>query len=473
MGVTDPAIDLLLTRLRWPVPRVRLEASRSIARLIRAGDQQAADALLRWISNRTFESEAIIGLCIIDAFDLGSFFKFTDVRDAVKAPSHLSDALLVENFGSDSGLWPFRYRYAPDAKAELNERIRARFSEFNGVPQMFHSRLQYLQDRSGAPFLRRWQHEWEWLQTRDLRAEGNPSFFFHGERNSTGQFDFGDRETYVSAFLRTLAFAASEWDFPHDTMAYMAKGAITLNRGLADVDCIERPTWSDDILVRDRSPSVAAQHVWDQAKLSILDNSEIAALRVAELTETAFVSYQFHRAVGVATGFEAARRPREQSGLFLPQAQYAGPVPENTKPQTFDRPINLCGMTMPMDVGRMLVDVVPHVQLPGSLWPGAAEMSTPPDSVVLSMSDRKFATWRYWYSDWDPAVPKGLDSLVGYMTTIDVQSLRSELVKRGLASGVWCQVKWGTREYAYSEFDEGREGFWLERPFGAGSNAPT
>ena len=84
--MSGPALLMLLERLLWPVPRIRWEAARSLARLIREEDREAANGLLNWISARQLESEAILGLGIIDAFDLGAYFEFADVAKAVQAP---------------------------------------------------------------------------------------------------------------------------------------------------------------------------------------------------------------------------------------------------------------------------------------------------------------------------------------------------------------------------------------------------
>jgi hypothetical protein len=206
-----------------------LEAARALAELIKTGDRNAADRLLVWINEKKFESEVILGLNIIEAFNLGAFFEFDEVRNSVKAASHLSDWLMKANFAQADRLFPFRYAYAPPKKAELPEAVRRSFSAFNGVPQMFHSRLSHLEDQSGLPFCKRWQHEWEWLQASEFRSQGHPSYFLQGNRETTGQFDFADRETYVSAYLRTLSYAAAEWGLPHSIAEQHSRAALTLD----------------------------------------------------------------------------------------------------------------------------------------------------------------------------------------------------------------------------------------------------
>ena len=84
--VTSLALSILLERLLWPVPRVRWEVGRSLARLIREGSGQAKSGLLSWIAGRKLESEAVLGLGIIDAFDLGSHFQFASRKGCRSSP---------------------------------------------------------------------------------------------------------------------------------------------------------------------------------------------------------------------------------------------------------------------------------------------------------------------------------------------------------------------------------------------------
>ena len=109
--MTSTALLMLLERLLWPVPRVRWETARSLAHLIREGDREAANGLLNWISARRLESEAVLGLGIIDAFDLGAYFEFTDVWEAVRVPSHLFGSPSKEKFHQRKGPISISLRY--------------------------------------------------------------------------------------------------------------------------------------------------------------------------------------------------------------------------------------------------------------------------------------------------------------------------------------------------------------------------
>ena len=90
-AVMEPSLGLLLERLLWPVPRVRWEAARALARLVRAGNDGALDALLGWTAKRTLESECLLGLGVIHAFDLADFCPEDTARRTVLKPSLASD----------------------------------------------------------------------------------------------------------------------------------------------------------------------------------------------------------------------------------------------------------------------------------------------------------------------------------------------------------------------------------------------
>ncbi|MBG7613713.1 hypothetical protein IWC96_00260 [Brevundimonas sp. BAL450] len=420
--------------------------------------------MLVWISQRRFESEVIIGLNIIEAFDLATHFTFAEVRNSVNAASHLSDWLMKENFAQADGLFPFRYAYAPETRADLPESVRHSFSAFNGVPQMFHSHLSHLEKISGLPFLMRWQHEWDWLQADELRSQGDPSYFFHGNREITGQFDFADRETYVSAYLRTLAFAAVEWGVPHEIAERHSRAALTLNRGLASVEPIERPKWSDGILPGDRDIRNIASAIWAAASSDTNSNHMVAALRAVEVAETDYAVFEFEVVVGSATAFASHNEPADEQWSYLANpARYEGgfyslqDVHDGSMPRLF------CGTAIAFEVGRGLVELVAHVHLPTpDIDHPNLTIACRHNGVEMQDGALPIAHWEYWYCDWEPTYPRKVDGLIGYRTTVKRDFVEGVRERNSLKSAVWCSVKSGTRQYSYSDFQEQKAGFWID-----------
>ncbi|WP_146204976.1 hypothetical protein [Meridianimarinicoccus roseus] len=432
--------------------------------MIKSGDRNAADRLLVWISQKKFESEVIIGLNIIEAFNLGAFFEFREVRNSINAASHLSDWLLKANFNQADRLFQFRYAYAPPKRAELPESLRRSFSAFNGVPRMFHSHLSHLERWSGMPFCKRWQHEWEWLQATELRSQGDPSYFFHGNRELTGQFDFADRETYVSAYLRTLSFAASEWELPHSIAQQHSRAALTLNRGLAGIAPVERPGWSDGILLGERDPKSVASAIWAAAASSASPGHILAALRAVEVDGTGYAVFEFDVVTGSAAALANPDKPDDCKWSFLANpARYEGGFYSSPDIGFKPKSRRLCGKVITLDVGRSLVDLAQYVHLPS---PHAdqprSEIGCVESGMEMLGGGSPIAFWQHWYSDWEPACPHQVSHLVGYKTTVSRDFLEAFCERNFLKSAVWCSVKSGTRQYRYTEFQDREEGFWID-----------
>lgn len=186
--------------------------------------------------------------------------------------------------------------------------------------------------------------------------------------------------------------------------------------------------------------------------------------RAAELGDTGFVQFDFDRACYRGTGTPPTA-PREQRGSLLRTTTYAGSVSPDVERAASDQPMQVCGMIMPMDVGRLLVDIVPQVRLPSPNFVGRAlDVGCTSDSVIFSADNRRVAAWQYWYADWQPTTPRDLDSLLGYRTVMDREVLLQACNAKGLTHGVWCEVTWGTREYSYSEFATQTSSFWISEP---------
>jgi len=134
----DASLGLLLERLRWPILRVRWEAARALAVLIRAGANGALDGLLEWTTNRTLESECLLGLSVIHAFELGDSCPEATVRKAVSKPSLTSDWMLRTIYDMFSRSMSFRSAISPQ-HVVVDEETASFFDHLNtmAVPPAF------------------------------------------------------------------------------------------------------------------------------------------------------------------------------------------------------------------------------------------------------------------------------------------------------------------------------------------------
>ena len=468
--MTSPALLMLLERLLWPVPRVRWETARSLARLIREEDGEAANGLLNWISTRRLESEAVLGLGIIDAFDLGAYFKFTDVSEAVRVPSHLSDCLLKRNFTDARSLSPFRYAISPPEPATLPRDQEAWFDRYRkwAVPPMFSSELTQLQQLTCFPFRMRWKHDWRWLQSTNPRPAANyPYFFSGGNRERVGQFDHGQRELYVSAYLRTLAYASITGSLPHEDAEDCAVIALTMNRGLADLEPVARPNWARDLLPSDagRTKEIA-QDLWTNAEAAMNPDEVPLALRVVDFDATDFVEFDLTLAIG-PSGFTTGPAETETLDLLIVNERHGemtGLVGRNagTDPLSIDPPLVMTQGLLPKYIGRVHTNMVLNIRLASPYVFGtSANVQCSPSEIRLESRGNVLSRWIHWYTDWEPTMFPELESAVGSMTTVLKSRLDQLRACHGVEIARLARVRRGTRREIYEEHEVEAESYWM------------
>ncbi|MDE2740244.1 MAG: hypothetical protein OXI58_01530 [Gemmatimonadota bacterium] len=467
--MTSPALLMLLERLLWPVPRVRWEAGRSLAYLIREGDREAANGLLNWISARRLESEAVLGLGIIDAFDLGAYFEFTDVSEAVRVPSHLSDCLLKKNFTDARSLSPFRYAISPPEPATLPQDQEAWFDRYrkSAVPPMFSRELRLLQEVTGFPFRVRWEHDWRWLQATDPRPKADyPRFFSSADRDRVGQFDLGQRELYVSAYLRTLAYFAIRGSMPHHVAEDCAQLALTMNRGLAALEPVARPDWARNLLPFDagRTKEIA-QKLWTNAGAATSLGEVPLSLRVIDFDRKGFVEFDLALAIG-PSGFTAGPAETETLDLLIVNERsgaMAGLVGRDagTDSLSIEPPLIMTQDVLPKYIGRAHTDMVLNIRLASPYVFGtSANVQCGPSEIRLEAGSEVLSRWVHWYADWEPTTFPELESAVGSMTTVLKSRLDQLRAFHGVEIARLVRVRRGVRQEIYEEHKVATESYW-------------
>ena len=467
--MNSPALRMLLERLLWPVPRVRWEAGRSLARLIREGDREAARALLDWIGARQLESEAVLGLGIIDAFDLSAHFEFAEVSKAVRAPSYLSDWLLKKNFTDVSGLTPFRYVVSPSEPATLTQIEEAWFDRYLtwAVPPMFSDVLTWLQQSTDFPFFARWEHDWRWLQATHPRpAAEYPYFFSDWDRTRRGQFDQGQRELYVSAYLRTLAFAATR-GMPNDLAERHAMLALTMNRGLADLEPIERPDWARINLPCDTNRmKELAQKLWVNAEAAAKPCEAPIALKVVDFDNKGFIELDLTLIIGPSGFVDGPTEAKNLDVLVVNECagEMAGSVGQDADiiPFPIEIPAAMAQGVQPKNIGRVHINMASDVRLaspyvfgqPANIQCGHSEIRLESGTNVLSR-------WVHWYADWEPTIFPELESDVCSMTTVSKSGLDKLRASCDAEIAQMLRIRWASRPEVYQEYEVKEEAYWV------------
>lgn len=468
--MSSPALQMLIERLLWPIPRVRLEAARSLATLIREEDKNAASALLNWIHARRLESEVVLGLGIIDAFDLGQYFDFADVSKSVRASSLLSDFLLKKNFVDASDLSPMRHARSPSTPAALPQHEEDWFDRYreSAVPRMFTFELTRLQKRTGFRFMLGWKYNWCWLQATNPRPEVSTPYFFTGvNRNHIGQFHCGQRELYVSAYLRTLAFAAMTGAISHDVAEFYAMYALTMNRGLAELEPVERPDWAKHILPcdADRTKDVA-QKLWASAEAATRPGEVLLALRVVDVEEDGFIEFDTTLVIGPPgfTGSPAEAVTLDLLTLNERSGEMAGLVGQKADvvPHSFERPCCMTQGIFPEALGSVHIDMALNIRLASPYIFGTpAIVECGSSEIRLEAGADMLSRWIHWYADWEPAIFRDLRTDVCSMTTVLESSLDRLRASYGMETARLVRVRRAEGQEIHREDEVKTEAYWM------------
>ena len=464
----EPSLALLLERLLWPVPRIRWEAARGLAHLIRSGDTRASDALLAWTARRGRESEAALGLGVIHAFDLGEHLVDGSVSASVRRPSLLSDWMLETNFGRRERYAPLRYAISPSTPANVDQDDLSMFERYKTVAAapIFLRSLKDLESRRNFGFVDRWRHDWTWLQRSDGAEAPDTGIFFGPDGRKNGVLLMGQGELMVSAFLRTLAYALHTGRIERDEAEYFALLGLPLNRGLADVEPVTRPRWSFDLLNRwKRSGRKLLDELWASAKKDIGPGERLAALSVMEADERDFIEISVDVVIG--KGALGEREP----GAHSPEYRWVTREPGFMAGEIFlgeDVVAGLAKPTMfscrvpPEQVGRVDASIALHVKLAclGLGW-RSGRVACTEDAVQLSMDEEVQSRWIHWYANWEPTKHWDMDSNVCSKTTVSESVVHEWSNSTGAAVALLARVRLGTREHTYVDHTVEEQKFWM------------
>lgn len=466
--MTPSEIELLLNRLLWPVWQVRWKAARALASLIETGDVEAASGLLNWISERSLESEAVTGLSVIDAFELSRHFDGCAVAAAVKVPSHLSDALLNRAFGLPAaGGYEFG-RGAPG----INAHVAAYFQNKMGqaIPLCFQTTFEALQSGSGRPFLARWEYEWQSLQARfDVPLSSTPHWFTWEDSNGIGYFDQRQREVYLSAYLRTLAFACQTWGMDDATATSFAMEVSSLDRGLSQMDFAERPAWTQALATSTRTVEALADDLWKTAESECVAGRALLAVRAVDIVEKAFVEIEIDL-VGSPGPWTLPVKPDDHSPLDRDWLKVRDPYDGVmgsviwTPKHVPDPPFPLTFVATPRTYARWLMDIYPqHLLLASpSIFSGDVQVERRPEGVGLRTAGQDVSETRLWNTAWAPTKPAALHSRTGRTTDVRAADLSAYCTRSQIRTRRLAYIRVGRRASDYQAFEVERHVVWLD-----------
>ena len=333
---------------------------------------------------------------------------------------------------------------------------------------MFSEVLADLHERTGFPFRMRWEHDWRWLQVTDPRPAAEYPHFFSGmDRSHRGQFDQGQRDLYVSAYLRTLGFAVLRGVVPLDVAEHHALLALPMNRGLAGLEPITTPEWACGLLPFDtRDIKRLAEQLWISAEGDAKPGEALLAARIVNSTQNGFVEFDMTRVIG-RCGFtiEPAEieelvpltikgRPADMTGL-VEQGIDIGPFPGL-------KPVTVAQHVFPGFIGRAHVGMAMNIRLASPRVFGTpAYVRCEPCEILLEVGSDVLSRWVHWYTNWEPVSFPELGSTVSSMTTVLQSNLDKLRTSCDLDIKRLVRVRRASKPDAFSTYRVKAEAWWI------------
>jgi hypothetical protein len=240
--IDDALSKLLISRLKCPIPAVKLWAIEQISLLLSSQQPKIESLLVQDLAGRKQESECVEVLCVFHVAQSKGYVCPQDLGRHIKARSTLSDLLIKSLIQSPSEFGEYAYPFSPVICLGVDNH---RFSYFQGshVPRLYFSCLKKEENRTGIPFTK--YYELEWCNTFEYLspAETQISFFLGSDRQrSTGQFYTQASHRGRSAYLRTIEIAKQFYGMPDTYAEHLSILALPIEPAYAGIKPYE-PAW--------------------------------------------------------------------------------------------------------------------------------------------------------------------------------------------------------------------------------------
>lgn len=243
--------------------------------------------------------------------------------------------------------------------------------------------------------------------------------------------------------------------------------ALPMNRGLADVEPIERPDWTRNLISCGAGQTKElAQKLWTNAEAAAKFNEAPIALKVVDSDTKGFVEFDLTLAI-IPLGFTGSPEETETLNLIVASEHHgemAGLVGRKTGIDLLciKRPQVISRVVLPEFPGRTHFEMGSVIRLaPPYLFGTSANIQCGHSDIHLEARSEVFSRWIHWYADWEPMIFPDLGSTIGSMTTILKSSLDEFRSLHSVEIARLVRVRRATRHNSYSEFDVKVDAYWL------------
>lgn len=232
-------INILISRLKWPVPTIKLFVIQQLAKLLLEKTILVEDALIKELQETKQESEYIEVLSILlIAKDFGykpniEFGKYINARTTL-SDMIIDELKLTQKGKYSTNFYPHIIYYEDDKGFEK--------SQGEHVQLIYKTILKKEEDKTNIPFVDHYQSEWVRTFEYAPSKSDNIDYFFGSKRKNTAQFYTTTTHRGRSAYLRVLEIAKQFYGMPKDYANHLATPALPIETTYNNVSPI-KPNW--------------------------------------------------------------------------------------------------------------------------------------------------------------------------------------------------------------------------------------
>jgi hypothetical protein len=473
------ALSFLFQRLKWPVPMSRWRTAKEIRNLFNdpVTRSSTTEALLDYLDQCKTESEICEILTIVFLTSPVGRPKRTALASCIHCPSILADMILERIYGLGHGIGGWRWAHSGRAPVDFEGGRYFQKHKTAHVPPIFVHNLRRLENISGHPFRQQWAYEWKILSDKlGTCYTGYPHYFddvLDSRAGIMGQYWQRMREVFLSAYLRTLAYAVSEWRMPQKIAEDYCLDMVHGIAGLFDVEPVARPLWLSDLPERFCAPSpdftslvrelVQAARLGGMTLVSLDTPIASSVQKFANLTLSAHLVtsnyelpdgtllYEKMPWLSVTDTFELQGPPAK---ITIEDA--------STKGKTGDA-VAVCNLLFPVPHGTWQSDYFSMgLRIPAAYTIPDSEIRCTHESIDCIASYGQVASrTQIWSDNWVPPYPKGGSTRCGTATIIDQELLAEAMGRLGRKLAFFMRLRIWDREKEYGDYSESKRTFLL------------
>lgn len=472
------ALSFLFQRLKWPVPMSRWRTAKEIRNLLNDPSTRTSTtgALLDYLDQCRTESEVCAILTIVFLTAPAGRPTHTALASRIHFPSILADIILERAYGQGRGIGGWREAHSGRAPTDFEGGSYFEEHKTAHVPPIFTNNLRKLERASGCPFLQHWAYEWKTLCDKLGTHYTRYPYYFDDVSDTRagipGQYWQRMTEVFLSAYLRTLAYAMSEWRLPQRIAEDYCIDIVHGIAGFFDLEPSVRPTWLSDLPARFCAPGAD----FTPLVRELLQAAQTEGMRLVSLDTPVASSVQKFGNLTISAhlvtpGYElpdgASLYEKMPLLSVVDTFELKGPPAEfsiekaSTEGKSGDE-VAVCNCLFPIPFGTWQSDYFSMgLKIPAPYTVPNTEIQCTQESIDCISEGKIISRSRIWNDNWIPQHPKGGSTRCGTATMIDQEMLAETMERLGRKLAFFIRLRVWDREKDHGNYVESKRTFFL------------